>query len=40
MTGVESKKMTGDVQGIHHVTAVAGDPQKNIDFYLKLWDSG
>ena len=25
--------MTGDIQGIHHVTAVAGDPQKNIDFY-------
>lgn len=27
--------MTGDIQGIHHVTAVAGDPQKNIDFYTQ-----
>jgi glyoxalase family protein len=27
--------MTGDIQGIHHVTAIAGDPQKNIDFYTK-----
>ena len=21
------------IQGIHHITAIAGDPQKNIDFY-------
>lgn len=27
--------MTADIQGIHHVTAVAGDPQKNIDFYTQ-----
>src|SRR5215208_1300115 len=27
--------MTGDIQGIHHVTAVASDPQKNIDFYTQ-----
>jgi len=27
--------MTGDIQGIHHVTAIAGDPQKNIDFYTQ-----
>ena len=24
------------VLGIHHVTAVAGDPQRNIDFYVGL----
>ncbi len=24
------------VQGIHHITAIAGDPQANIDFYHKL----
>ncbi|MFD1050196.1 VOC family protein, partial [Kibdelosporangium lantanae] len=21
--------------GLHHVTAIAGDPQRNVDFYLK-----
>ena len=21
------------VQGVHHITAVAGDPQTNVDFY-------
>jgi glyoxalase family protein len=25
--------MTMQVQGIHHVTAIAGDPQGNVDFY-------
>ncbi len=24
------------VQGIHHITAVAGDPQANVDFYHNL----
>lgn len=24
------------VNGIHHVTAIAGDPQKNLDFYMGL----
>lgn len=24
------------IQGIHHITAIAGDPQKNIDFYHNL----
>ncbi|MEZ4729535.1 MAG: ring-cleaving dioxygenase [Caldilineaceae bacterium] len=24
------------IQGIHHITAIAGDPQKNIDFYHTL----
>ena len=23
-----------ETQGLHHVTAIAGDPQKNIDFYI------
>ncbi len=22
-----------DILGVHHVTAIAGDPQQNIDFY-------
>src|SRR5438132_13794235 len=22
------------LQGIHHVTAIAGDPQENVDFYV------
>ena len=22
--------------GIHHITAIAGDPQKNVDFYIKV----
>lgn len=26
--------MTAATQGLHHVTAIAGDPQKNIDFYI------
>ncbi len=25
--------MTGQIKGIHHVTAICGDPQKNVDFY-------
>src|ERR671918_3118141 len=25
-----------DVLGIHHVTAIASDPQKNIDFYSQI----
>src|ERR687885_2811001 len=26
----------GDILGIHHVTAIASNPQKNIDFYTQL----
>ena len=26
--------MAGTVHGIHHVTAIAGDPQENLDFYV------
>ena len=25
-----------DILGIHHVTAIASDPQKNIDFYTQV----
>lgn len=25
--------MTGKIAGIHHVTAIAGEPQRNLDFY-------
>lgn len=28
--------MTHDLLGIHHVTAIAGDPQANLDFYSEL----
>ena len=28
------------VTGIHHVTALAGNPQKNIDFYAGILGSG
>ena len=24
------------IQGLHHVTAIAGDPQRNLDFYVEL----
>ena len=26
--------MSVEPQGLHHVTAIAGDPQKNVDFYI------
>ena len=28
--------MSDDITGIHHVTAIAGDPQRNVDFYTRL----
>jgi glyoxalase family protein len=28
--------LTADIQGIHHVTAIASNPQRNIDFYTKI----
>ena len=36
--GVETKVMNSknDISGIHHITAICSDPQKNIDFYTKL----
>ena len=24
------------IQGIHHITAMASDPQKNVDFYTQV----
>jgi glyoxalase family protein len=30
---MDSKSSHQDIIGIHHITAIAGDPQKNIDFY-------
>ena len=26
--------MAGEIPGIHHITAIAGDPQRNVDFYV------
>ena len=26
--------MSADTSGIHHVTAIAGEPQRNVDFYV------
>ena len=28
--------MRNNIPGIHHVTAIAGDPQTNIDFYAGI----
>src|SRR6059058_1561337 len=28
--------MSQDILGIHHVTAIAGDPQRNVDFYTRV----
>ncbi|MBI5576457.1 MAG: ring-cleaving dioxygenase [Deltaproteobacteria bacterium] len=28
--------MAGTISGIHHVTAIAGDPQRNLDFYTGI----
>ena len=28
--------MSGELAGIHHITAIAGDPQRNLDFYTGL----
>ncbi len=28
------------VLGIHHVTAIAGNPQQNVDFYVGVWGCG
>jgi glyoxalase family protein len=27
--------MTASTQGLHHVTAIGGDPQRNVDFYVR-----
>jgi glyoxalase family protein len=28
--------MNKDIFGIHHVTAIKSDPQRNIDFYIGI----
>ena len=28
--------MTQGVSGLHHVTAIASDPQRNLDFYTRV----
>ena len=28
--------MTAAIKGIHHITAMASDPQRNIDFYTRV----
>jgi hypothetical protein len=28
------------VFGIHHVTAITGNPQRNMDFYINNWGFG
>jgi glyoxalase family protein len=33
---LEEQQMTERVNGIHHITAISGDPQKNVDFYAGL----
>jgi glyoxalase family protein len=33
---MDSKKTHQGILGIHHITAIAGDPQKNIDFYTSF----
>ena len=33
---MKSKKNDKDILGIHHITAIAGNPQKNVDFYTGI----
>ena len=28
--------MASETQGIHHVTAISGAPQRNVDFYVGI----
>src|SRR4051812_13605151 len=28
--------MNRDIAGIHHITAISGDPQRNVDFYVGI----
>jgi glyoxalase family protein len=34
--GKGKELMTEKLKGIHHITAIAGDPQQNIDFYTNI----
>ena len=36
MSGAQSLESKAVVRGIHHVTAIASDPQRNLDFYVGL----
>ena len=33
---IKSGAPVSDILGIHHVTAIASDPQRNVDFYAGL----
>jgi glyoxalase family protein len=34
--GIAEVKLANKIRGLHHVTAIAGDPQQNLDFYVGL----
>jgi catechol-2,3-dioxygenase len=36
INSTEHDNFAQDILGIHHVTAIASDPQKNIDFYTQV----
>ncbi len=36
INSIEDNNSQEDILGIHHVTAIASDPQKNIDFYTQI----
>ncbi len=36
LTGIREQNAMQPIQGLHHITAVARDPQRNIDFYHNL----
>jgi glyoxalase family protein len=36
INSTEQDNFDQDILGIHHVTAIASDPQKNIDFYTQI----
>ena len=36
MTTFSSAPGTSPVQGLHHVTVMASDPQRNLDFYTQV----
>jgi glyoxalase family protein len=33
---IDRREMNTETTGIHHVTAIAGEPQRNVDFYVGL----
>jgi hypothetical protein len=32
----EERAMAASILGIHHITAICGEPQRNVDFYAGL----